>query len=103
MTDHEEEEQPPIQERPDQERPRIQTYINRVSVKPPVFYRSNPNVWFRQMESQFVLAHITDSVTKFHHILGAIPEDVAINLPTGIVTYENLKAHIFSNAEEPST
>ena len=27
------------------------SYVGRVSVKPPVFYRSNPGVSFRQMES----------------------------------------------------
>ena len=58
-------------------------YVGRVSVKPPVFYRSNPGVWFRQMESQFVHAGITNVERKFHHILAEIPEDVAINLPMG--------------------
>jgi hypothetical protein len=70
--------------------------IGRVTVKPPVFYRSNPQVWFRQMDSQFALANITSEVTKFHHIMGAIPEDVAINLPTDISTYEGLKSQIIS-------
>ena len=69
-------------------------YVGRVSVKPPVFYRSNPGVWFRQMESQFVLAGITNDETKFHHILAAIPEDVAINLPMGTDNYRDIKEHI---------
>ena len=69
-------------------------YVGRVSVKPPVFYRSKPGVWFRQMESQFVVAGITNDVTKFHHILAAIPEDVAINLPMGIENYRDIKDHI---------
>ena len=68
--------------------------VRRVSVKPPVFYRSNPGVWFRQMESQFVLAGITNDETKFHHIIAAIPEDVAINLPMGIDNYRRIKEHI---------
>ena len=66
-------------------------YVGRVSVKPPVFYRSNPGVWFRQMESQFLLTGITNDETKFHHIL---PEDVAINLPKGIDNYRAIKEHI---------
>ena len=66
-------------------------YVGRVSVKPPVFYRSNPGVWFRQMESQFFLAEITNDEKEFHHILVAIPEDVAINLPMDI----DIKDHIY--------
>ena len=69
-------------------------YVGRVSVKPPVFYRSNPGLWFRQMKSQFVLAGITNDETKFHHILAAIPENVAINLPMGIDNYRDIKDHI---------
>jgi hypothetical protein len=70
--------------------------VGRVTVKPPVFYRSNPQVWFRQMESQFALAGITSGITKFHHIMGAIPEDVAINLPNDLTTYDTLKEQIVS-------
>ena len=69
-------------------------YVRRNSVKPPVFYKSNPGLWFRQMESQFVLAGITNDETKFHHILDPIPEDVAINLPMGIDNYRDMKQHI---------
>ena len=69
-------------------------YVGRVSVKAPVFYRSNPGVWFRQMESQFVLAGITNDETKFHHIIAAILEDVAINLPMGKDNYRDIKEDI---------
>ena len=34
--------------------------VNRVTMKLPPFYRTNPFLWFRQMESQFVLAGITN-------------------------------------------
>ena len=68
--------------------------VNRVSMKPPPFCRTNPTVWFRQLESQFVLAGITNDTTKYHHILAAIPEDVAINLPMEIEDYSSLKDSI---------
>ena len=48
-----------------------------VSVKPPQFYRNNPEGWFRQLESQFHLAGITKSVTKYHYVIAALPEDIA--------------------------
>ena len=68
--------------------------VNRVAVKPPVFYRSNPSVWFRQMESQFMLAAITKSETKFHYIMSALPEDVAINIAGEEMSYDDLKSQI---------
>ena len=68
--------------------------VNRVTVKPPTFYRTNPTVWFRQMESQFVLDGITNDTTKYHHILAAIPEDVAIKLSMEIEDYSSLKDSI---------
>ena len=46
------------------------------------------------MESQFVLAGITNDTTKYHHVLSAIPEDVAINLPMDIDDYSSLKESI---------
>ena len=68
--------------------------VGRITIKPPTFYRSNPQVWFRQLESQFALANITSSQTKFHHVMGALPEDVAINLPLDVTSYESLKEQI---------
>ena len=68
--------------------------VNRVTMKPPPFYRTNPTVWFRQMESQFVLARITSDTTKYHHNLAAIPEDVTNNLPMEIEDYSSLKDSI---------
>jgi hypothetical protein len=54
--------------------------VANVAVQPPPFYRKSPEVWFRQLESQFVLARITTEVTKFHHTIAALPEDVACDL-----------------------
>ena len=68
--------------------------VGRITIKPPTFYRSNSQVWFRQLESQFALANITSSQTKFHHVMGALPEDVAINLPLDVTSYKSLKEQI---------
>ena len=46
------------------------------------------------MESQFVFAGITNDETKFDHILVAIQEPVAINLPIGIDIYRDIKYQI---------
>ena len=68
--------------------------MERISIKPRTFYRNNPQVWFRQLESQFALANITSSQTRLHHVMGALPEDVAIYFPTDVNTYETLKKQI---------
>nr|XP_042909054.1 uncharacterized protein LOC122271523 [Parasteatoda tepidariorum] len=53
--------------------------IARVTVKPPPFWRANPELWFRQIESQFTLAGVSTESTKFHHVVAALqPEELAI-------------------------
>lgn len=53
--------------------------IARVAVKAPPFWRANPEIWFRQMDSQFQLAGINVEITKFHHIVSALqPEELAV-------------------------
>ncbi|XP_071036422.1 uncharacterized protein [Parasteatoda tepidariorum] len=53
--------------------------ITRIAVKPPHFWRANPEMWFRQIESQFTLAGVTTESTKFHHVVSALqPEELAI-------------------------
>ncbi|GBN90657.1 hypothetical protein AVEN_94911-1 [Araneus ventricosus] len=53
--------------------------IARVAVKAPPFWRANPALWFRQMESQFTLAGVTSEITKFHHIVAALqPEELEV-------------------------
>jgi len=71
--------------------------IGHVSIKPPPFYVSNPQTWFLQLESQFALAGITSSATKFHHVLAALPEDVAVNIASTSNDYESLKKEILNN------
>ncbi|GFT53397.1 retrovirus-related Pol polyprotein from transposon 297 [Nephila pilipes] len=53
--------------------------IAHVSIKVPPFLRANPEIWFSQMESQFVLAGITAEITKFYHVVFALqPEELGI-------------------------
>ncbi|GFU32275.1 peptidase A2 domain-containing protein [Nephila pilipes] len=63
--------------------------IAHVTVKVTSFWLTNPEMWFSQMESQFLLASITMEITKFHHIISALqPEeldivmDIILNPPT---------------------
>jgi len=72
--------------------------VSHVAVKPPTFYRKAPETWLTQMESQFALAHVTNPETKKHHIIAALPEDIACDvLSSNIDTYENLKKAIIEH------
>ncbi|GFX44924.1 retrovirus-related Pol polyprotein from transposon 17.6 [Trichonephila clavipes] len=80
--------------------------LERVSVKVPPFWRPNPEIWFSQMESQFVLAGITTEITTFHHVVSALqPEelgivgDILLNLPA-VKPYAALRARLCSQYAE---
>jgi hypothetical protein len=66
-----------------------------VQIKVPPFYRQNTRVWFLQLESQFTLARITSSQTRYHHCLASLPEDVAAMLDlSGEADYDALKQRL---------
>ncbi len=50
--------------------------IHAVAVKLPPFWEPNPRVWFVQCEAAFRHANVTREVTKFDHILTALPTSV---------------------------
>lgn len=50
--------------------------IARISVRPPPFWKTNPTLWFAQIEAQFDLSGITADKTKFNHVLAAVESDV---------------------------
>lgn len=77
--------------------------------KIPAFWRSNPELWFRQIESQFYTSRITSDSTKYHHVVAAMESevlqhvsDIIISPPTSDM-YEALKRRLierFSESEE---
>ena len=59
------------------------------AIKIPMFWLSDPSLWFVQVESQFMLRGITTQETKFHRILANLSQEIAtevrdllINPPT---------------------
>jgi len=71
--------------------------VSHVAVKPAPFYVKNPDMWFKRLESQFVLANVTNTVTKFHHVMAALPEDIGSNIETTSETYEALKDSVLNS------
>ena len=53
---------------------------NAVSMKLSQFWADGAKIWFAQAESQFVIRNITAEITKHHHLLAALQNDVAITL-----------------------
>lgn len=83
--------------------------INRISVKVPPFWRDNPVIWFRQIESQFINSGITVESSKYHLVVGHIETDVLaqvsdiIDPPPEKDPYNTLKKRlieVFSDSEE---
>lgn len=83
--------------------------VCRVSAKLPPFWPDKPAVWFSQVESQFVLANISQDETKFHHVVANLDsryasevDDIIVNPPvTG--KYDTIKKeliHRLSLSEE---
>nr|XP_031843910.1 uncharacterized protein LOC116431929 [Nomia melanderi] len=46
--------------------------VIKVSIKVPPFWSSNPSLWFRQLEIQFVLNGITADMTKFYYTVSQL-------------------------------
>ena len=46
------------------------------AIKIPSFWSSDPILWFTQVESQFMLQGITAQVTKFHHVLANLSQEI---------------------------
>lgn len=72
--------------------------VNHMAVKTLPFSVKHPETWFRQMESQFHLARITSTLTKYHYVLAALPEEVVQDIPPDSEeTYENIKSRVLDS------
>lgn len=97
-------------EAPPQPPPVAQQHISRVAVRAPPFWKENPALWFRQLESQFFMNGIVSSETKFHIAVAALDteiinqvSDVVMHPPAANLMYESLKSRLqerFAESEE---
>ena len=53
---------------------------NAVSLKLPIFWTSQPQVWFQQAEAQFTIRNITVDNTKYAYVVAALDQDTASRL-----------------------
>jgi len=74
--------------------------VNAVAVKLPEFWPADPTTWFHQAEAAFRRSNVTQSFTKYDHVLMKLPTDVVMSVrdlvnamqPNTADAYEQLKA-----------
>lgn len=72
------------------------------TVRLPNFWSSKPELWFKQVESQFFINKINSDKSKYHLVISSLPIDIfsiaidVINNPPEIDLYSNLKKTIIS-------
>ena len=52
----------------------------KVSVKLPDFWTEDPDLWFLHAEAAFRNAQITQSKTKFDHIIQKLPQKIIVSV-----------------------
>ena len=80
-------------------------FVAKVSVKLPDFWTKDPNLWLLHAEVAFRNAQITQSKTKFDHIVQKLPQKIMVSV-LGLIMgsaassetpYEDLKAKLVSS------
>lgn len=61
------------------------TLVSRVSVKVPPFWSDHPEIWFAQIEAQFVIAGITGDDTKYNTVLAAIESNILAQISDAVL------------------
>ncbi len=54
--------------------------VNAVAVKLPEFWPADPTTWFHQAEAAFRRSNVTQSFTKYDHVLMKLPKDVIMSV-----------------------
>ena len=71
--------------------------VNAAAVKLPAFWSGNPEVWFKQVESNFATRNITAQQTKFDYVIQALDNSTADRVQSIILSpperdpYDELK------------
>jgi hypothetical protein len=87
-----------------EEREHEDQHVGHVAFRIPDFWPHDPSTWFRKIESKFRICNIKQSLTKYDHLLSALPTVIcsSINDSLGEIdenaadAYEQLKALLMS-------
>ena len=61
---------------------RVESY----SIKIPPYWPADPQIWFAQVKSRFAVRGITVQCTMYHHIVGSLSTDVAMEIRDLLLT-----------------
>lgn len=90
------------EQRGDQNNDDTQADIQKITIKVPPFWHDNPEIWFAQIESQFVVAKTTSDNSRFNTVVASIESKVlcqvseAVLNPPAARKYDNLKRCIIA-------
>lgn len=82
--------------------------ISRISVKVPPFWAEHPEIWFAQIESQFVVHGVRSDQTRFNTIIGNMESKILSQVSDAVLNpplsekYANLKKAIIDRFSESS-
>ncbi|XP_076764830.1 uncharacterized protein LOC143431872 [Xylocopa sonorina] len=74
--------------------------ISRVGIRVPPFWPEQPQLWFNQIEAQFVLSGVTADNTKFYYVMSQLEPKYAVQVqdifdnPPDTDKYETLKKEL---------
>lgn len=83
--------------------------VNRVALKLPQFWDKEADLWFINIEAQFILANITRDITKYYAVVSALNSDILtyvsdiVKNPPTVNLYDTLKKRLiteFSDSEQ---
>lgn len=80
-----------------------------VQLRLPVFWAKNPRAWFSQVEAQFHLRHITTQLSRYYHVVSALPPELAdelddiLAMPPPDDAFDHLKRTILARKTESET
>lgn len=86
-----------------------ETEISRVAFRAPEFWENDPELWFSQLESQFIISGITAQNTKFHAVICALNAKTLssardlVKSPPETNPYDLLKERILTNFSQTET
>ena len=80
-------------------------YVTKVAVKLLDFWSDDPDLWFIHAESAFRNAQVTQSRTKFDHVVQKLPQNIMVSVrglilsssSTSSTPYEDLKAKLVAS------
>jgi len=79
-------------------------FVAKLAVKLPDFWTDDPDLWFLHAESAFRNSQVTQSQTKFDHVIQKLPQNIMVsvqglimNATSSSTPYEELKAKLVSS------